>query len=166
MHACSRCNGTAMHGTLLTLSDGSNWHTACLVAKLSDLRAQVTQLQEHNTKEVERRRAAESGLFQMQEAAKHATDRAIQAETVGVGRPLLLVLEELRRAKLKYPHFADDLDQALDVLDKERDELVAAVLKEDINGEHGIIREAAQVATVAIRIIEMALAMQTAEASA
>lgn len=74
-----------------------------------------------------------------------------------------LVLRELHRAKLKWPHFADSLDHALDVLDEERDELAAAILNDDIQGPHGVIREAAQVAAVAIRIIEYCLKAQSRE---
>ncbi len=71
-------------------------------------------------------------------------------------KAMLLVLAELRRAKATYPHFACDLDQALTVLLAEVGELAAAILKNDIEGEHGVIREAAQVGAVALRIIEMA----------
>lgn len=68
-----------------------------------------------------------------------------------------LVLQELAAAKLKHPHFAKDLDQALDVLHSESIELSGAIIKADIHGPHGVIREAAQVAAVAIRIIEMSM---------
>lgn len=68
----------------------------------------------------------------------------------------LLVLEELRRAKVKHPAFKPTLALALNVLDDEHGELASAILKGDIHGPHGVIREAAQVAAVAIRIIEMA----------
>ncbi|MBU1040167.1 MAG: hypothetical protein KKF77_03585 [Proteobacteria bacterium] len=144
-------------------------------AEIDQLRAQVTSLQEHNNREVERRRKAEAALAAAQKElgnyAKHCAKLEHQlAEEFLVESPdlkaILLVLEQLRRAKLKYPHFADDLDQALDVLDRERDELAAAVLKDDIDGLHGVIAEAAQVGAVALRIIEMALAMQTAEVPA
>lgn len=62
MQACARCNGTAMYGQLLVLTDGSCWHPPCLVTKLADLCGQVTQLQEHNTTEVGRRRKVEAKL--------------------------------------------------------------------------------------------------------
>jgi|GEM_PF-2592508 len=70
---------------------------------------------------------------------------------------LLLVLRELRSARLKHPHFAVNVEEALAVLGAEYGEVAAAVLHNDVQGEHGVIREAAQVAAVAIRIIEMNL---------
>lgn len=68
-----------------------------------------------------------------------------------------LILQELAAAKLKYPHFADSLEQALVALASEQGELATAILRRDIHGKHGVVREAAQVAAVAIRIIEMSL---------
>lgn len=79
-------------------------------------------------------------------------------------KALLLVLAELRRAKLKHPVFAASLEQALVALASEQGELATAILKDDIDGEHGVSTEAGQVAAVAIRIIE--LVMSTPEASA
>lgn len=75
-------------------------------------------------------------------------------------KAMILVMQELRRAKIKHPHFADDLAEAVyAVLGREFDELRYAVRNGDIHGEHGVIREAAQVGAVALRIIEMAQGM-------
>lgn len=79
-------------------------------------------------------------------------------------KAMILVMQELRRAKLKYPHFANDMAEAVDVLGREFHELREAVLKGDLHGEHGVIAEAAQVGAVAIRIIEMAQGMGEASA--
>ncbi|MBU1039727.1 MAG: hypothetical protein KKF77_01340 [Proteobacteria bacterium] len=114
------------------------------------LRAQVTSLQEHNTAEVERRRKAEVDLG------------AILC--LGGPGPLGLILQELRKAKLKYPHFAINVEEAFAVLASEHGELATAILKSDVHGEHGIIREAAQVAAVAIRIIEFHQPMEVPNA--
>jgi hypothetical protein len=73
-----------------------------------------------------------------------------------------LVLQELRKAKTKHPGFVATHDDALDVLESERDELAAAVLRDDIAGDHGVIIEAAHVAVVALRIIESCLSKESA----
>jgi len=78
-------------------------------------------------------------------------------------KDMLLVLAELRRAKSKYPAFKPTLALALNVLDDEHGELASAILKGDIDGPHGVIREAAQVAAVAIRIIELSQQVRTCE---
>lgn len=77
---------------------------------------------------------------------------------------LFHMLLELRRAKAKYPHFADDLDEGMDVLMREVHEVNDAIILRDIKGEHGVMREAAQVAAVALRIIELAMRMEVADA--
>lgn len=68
-----------------------------------------------------------------------------------------LVLQELTAAQAKHPHFESSLERGLAVLFAEQGELASAILKGDIHGQHGVIREAAQVAAVAIRIIEYCL---------
>jgi len=147
-----------------------------MVAKLADLRAQVTSLQEHNTEQVERRRKAEAEAIRetvRAEAAIAARNDAIREMSAYARRcgeleaqlcaqlvehpgrkAMLLVLAELRRARLKHPAFATGPEQGFAVLQREAGELADAVIKGDIHGEHGIIREAAQVAAVAIRIVE------------
>jgi NTP pyrophosphatase (non-canonical NTP hydrolase) len=72
-------------------------------------------------------------------------------------KAMLLVLQELRRAKLKHPHFADSQAQACTVLMAEVGELAAAVLRAQAFGPHGAQEEAAQVAGVCLRFIEMLL---------
>ncbi|MHC1701777.1 MAG: hypothetical protein AB9900_12550 [Humidesulfovibrio sp.] len=175
MKICKICKQSAMVGTLHLLGPAREpYHAKCLHDEKEQLRSQVTSLQSYNNREVERRRKAEAALAtsiqEMSAYARRCGELEAQLCAQLVEHPgrktMLLVMGELRRAKLKYPHFADDLDQAFDVLDEERDELAAAILKNDIDGVHGVLAEAAQVGAVALRIIEMALAMQTTEASA
>lgn len=64
-----------------------------------------------------------------------------------------LVLAELAAARAKHPQFANSTDQTVTVLASEVGEYSSAVLRGDIDGPHGAIREATQVAAVAIRII-------------
>ncbi len=138
-----------------------------LQAKVREMQTQITALQVYGNEQVERRRAAESerdeAIFEATAYARRCGELEAQLCAQLVEHPgrkaMLLVLAELRRAKLKHPHFADGLDHALDVLDEEFQELVDAVSCGDIHGEHGVIREAAQVGAVALRIIEMALGM-------
>ena len=138
-----------------------------LQAKVREMQTRITALQVYGNEQVERRREAEADR---DTAIRDATAYARRCgelegelylhfvEHLG-RRPLQLVLSELRRAKLKYPHFANNLAEAVDVLDREFRELREAVLKGDIHGEHGVIREAAQCGAVNLRIIEMALGM-------
>lgn len=72
-----------------------------------------------------------------------------------------LIMQELAAARAKHPHFANSLEQGLVALASEHGELASAILKGDIHGQHGVIREAAQVAAVAIRIIKMCQHIRT-----
>ena len=176
-----------MLGTLHHLGpEREPYHAGCLHSEKEQLRAQVTQLQQHNTEMVERCRALTAEkeiLLGRIGRADEARDLAIKemsayARRCGeleaqlcaqmwepTGRKAMhLVLAELRHAKAKYPHFASTLDQANTVLTAEHGEVAAAILAGDIEGEHGVLREAAQVAAVALRIIEMAYRMLQAKA--
>lgn len=168
MKVCKICKQSAMVGTLHLLGPAREpYHAKCLHEEKEQLRAQVTSLQVHNNEQVERRRKAEAAIFtgirEMSAYARRCGELEAQLCAQLVEHPgrksMLLVLAELRRAKLKYPDFARDLDQALTVLVGEVGELAAAILKRDIEGEHGVVTEAAQVGAVAMRIIEMALGM-------
>jgi hypothetical protein len=75
-------------------------------------------------------------------------------------KAMLLVLAELRRAKALHPVFAYSADEAMTALTAENGELATAIVRGDITGEHGIIREASQVAAVAIRIVQTHLAAE------
>lgn len=143
MKVCKICKQSALCGTLHLLGPAREpYHAKCLHEEKELLRNQVTLLQAHNTTEVERRRKAEA--------------------LVGTDTPLHLILAELTAAKRKYPQFANSLEQGLVALASEQGELASAILKGDLHGPHGVMREAAQVAAVALRIIEMAQKIEEA----
>lgn len=127
-----------------------------LVAMLDESKAQAERIKELEA-------ARDTATREMSAYARRCGE--LEAQLCGqlVEHPgrkaMLLVLAELRRAKLKHPDFKPTLAQALNVLDDECEELDEAVSKGNIHGEHGVIREAAQCAAVNLRIIEMALGM-------
>jgi len=65
-----------------------------------------------------------------------------------------LIMLELAHARAKHTTFAHSDDQTVTVLTSEVGEYASAVLRGDVQGQHGAIREAAQVAAVCIRAIE------------
>jgi len=69
-----------------------------------------------------------------------------------------IIMQELAAAREKYPTFADSANQTVTVMTSELGEYATAVLRHDVVGPHGSIREAAQLGAVAIRAIEFWLA--------
>ncbi len=65
-----------------------------------------------------------------------------------------LVLQELAAARRKHPTFARCDDETVTVMASEFGEYSSAILRADVEGPHGAIREAAQLAAVSIRAIE------------
>lgn len=67
---------------------------------------------------------------------------------------LMIVNEEYRKAVEKHGPDYKDNDEFLCVLTEEFNEVLEAFKHNDINGKHGVITEAAQLAVVCLKMIE------------
>lgn len=156
----------------MSVSQGQEWaglRTADLAELLDALRdhaADKAVLQDRIAKADE---ACKLAVQEMSAYARRCGELEAQLCAQLVEHPgrkaLLLVLAELRKAKAKHPHFADDLGQACTVLLSEAGGLATAVLRAQAFGPHGAMEEAAQVAAVCLRLIEMLQGREVANAS-